>query len=139
MLYRNKKENDIHQGKYNGLGGKLEEGETPYECVIREVKEESGLVIKNPILKGFLRFPKFDGVNCWNVFVYLAKDFKGKIKRSNEGELVWVDIKMLSNLNLWEGDRYFLKYVFRNGFFYGVFYYRDKKLLKYKIKHISKI
>ncbi len=51
MMLRNKKKNDMHQGKYNGLGGKLKDGETPEECVLREVKEESGLSITNPILE----------------------------------------------------------------------------------------
>lgn len=138
MIYRNKKKNDIHEGKYNGLGGKLEKGETPYDCVIREVKEESGLLIKKPILKGFLSFPEFDGVNGWNVFVYLARDFKGKIKKSKEGELVWVNIDDLNRLNLWEGDKYFLKYIFKDVFFYGVFYYKNKKLLNYKIHFFKK-
>ncbi|MAI88720.1 MAG: DNA mismatch repair protein MutT, partial [Candidatus Marinimicrobia bacterium] len=59
MLHRVKKENDMHEGKWNGLGGKLEAGESPEECVIREVYEESGLTIKNPKLKGIITFPKF--------------------------------------------------------------------------------
>ena len=60
MLHRIKKENDIHEGKWNGLGGKMEAGETPEECVIREVREESGLQIQNPALRGVLTFPNFD-------------------------------------------------------------------------------
>ena len=55
MLHRVKKENDFHEGKWNGLGGKLEEGETPEECVIREVKEESGLIISQPRMRGFTK------------------------------------------------------------------------------------
>ena len=62
MLHRIKKENDIHEGKWNGLGGKMEAGETPEECVIREVREESGLQIQNPALRGVLTFPNFDGL-----------------------------------------------------------------------------
>ena len=73
MLRRGKKPNDIHQGKWNGLGGKFEPGETPEECVMREVMEESGLQISQLRLAGFLSFPEFkDGVD-WYVFVYTAK------------------------------------------------------------------
>ena len=61
LEHRNKKVNDIHEGKWNGLGGKFEAGETPEECVIREVHEESGLSIRNPKLCGLLLFPKFKG------------------------------------------------------------------------------
>ncbi|HRI48088.1 MAG TPA: NUDIX domain-containing protein, partial [Ignavibacteriaceae bacterium] len=61
MLHRIKKENDMHEGKWNGLGGKFELGETPEECVIREVREESGLEIVEPKLHGFITFPAFAG------------------------------------------------------------------------------
>ncbi|MCX7642127.1 MAG: 8-oxo-dGTP diphosphatase [Elusimicrobiales bacterium] len=135
MIHRTKKKNDIHANKYNGLGGKVEEDETPFECVIREVREESGLKIKNPILKGILRFPKFDGVNCWTVFVYLTNNFSGRIKSSNEGELVWIELEKLSKINMWEGDKYFIKYVFKkNVFFYGVFYYKNNNLIKFRLR-----
>ncbi len=135
MIHRVKKQNDIHYGKYNGVGGKLEADETPFDCVIREVREESGLEIKNPILKGIIRFPYFDGKNTWTVFVYTAERFKGRIKDCDEGNLLWVDIKEIKNLNLWEGDRYFLKYVFKkNSFFYGVFHYKNNRLVKYNLK-----
>lgn len=138
MLYRNKKKNDIHSGRYNGLGGKVEPGETPYECVIREVREESGLIIKKPILRGILVFPNFDGKNTWNVFVYLAERFSGNIVESKEGELCWVDIKDILKLNLWEGDRYFLRYLFKKDlFFYGVFYYENGKLMTHRIRCVK--
>lgn len=131
MLHRVKKKNDIHQGKYNGLGGKMEKFETPYECVIREVKEESGLNIKDPVLKGVLNFPDFDGKNNWIVFVYLAEKFNGKLKKSKEGDLKWVKLSELLNLCLWEGDKIFLKHVFKKGFFYGSFLYKRNKLVSY--------
>ncbi len=134
MLHRMKKENDMHFGKYNGLGGKLEKGETPYECVIREVREESGIKIKNPFLSGVINFPEFDGKNNWIVFVFLAEEFEGSLIDSKEGVLEWVDIDKINNLNLWEGDYIFLRYVFKKKFFYATFYYLKNKLVDYKIQ-----
>ena len=78
MVHRNKKVNDIQECKWNGLGGKFEPGETPEECVIREVLEESGLLIRNPKLCGLLMFPKFKG-NDWYVFVFTATEFTGEL------------------------------------------------------------
>ena len=101
MVYRNKKPNDIHQGKWNGLGGKFEAGETPEECVTREVWEESGLSIRDPKLCGLLMFPKFKG-NDWYVFVFTADYFTGELLGdSPEGKLEWIpDEKVLE----YEGD-----------------------------------
>ena len=82
----------IHEGKWNGLGGKFEAGETPEECVRRELQEESGLVIQNPRLYGLLVFPKFKA-NDWYVFVYTASDFTGELIDSPEGRLEWIPMK----------------------------------------------
>ena len=100
MIHRVKKENDYHQGKWNGLGGKFDKGETPEECVIREVEEETGLKIKIPHLHGLLTFPMFDGIDDWYVFVYTANEFEGKLIDSNEGNLEWIPDNELTNLNL---------------------------------------
>ena len=80
MLHRNKKANDMHKGLWVGLGGKFEAGESPEECVIREVFEESGLRIQNPTLRGFLTFPGFFGEEDWYVFMFVAKNFTGEVK-----------------------------------------------------------
>ena len=133
MLHRVKKENDMHEGKWNGLGGKLEPGETPEECVIREIQEECGLTLKNPSLKGILTFPNFDGTDDWRVFVFVAKEFEGELIDSNEGNLEWIDDSELLNLNLWDGDKIFLKWLDREGFFSGKFIYKDGKLLKHHV------
>jgi len=101
MVYRNKKVNDIHERKWNGLGGKFEAGETPGECVIREVFEESGLSIHNPNLCGLLIFPKFKG-NDWYVFVFTAHEFSGELIDSPEGRLEWIPDEKILSLNLWE-------------------------------------
>ncbi len=72
MVYRNKKPNDMHQGKWNGLGGTLKPRESPEECAVREIFEESGLRVQNLQLKGFLTFPAFAHDEDWYVFVFVA-------------------------------------------------------------------
>lgn len=133
MLHRIKKQNDMHEGKWNGLGGKLEEGETPEECVIREVREESGLIISDPKLHGFITFPAFDGFEDWYVFVFTAEKFGGKLIDSNEGRLEWIPDDKLTELNLWEGDKTFLKWLFQDKFFSAKFSYKNGRLEKYDV------
>jgi 8-oxo-dGTP diphosphatase len=133
MLHRIKKENDMHEGKWNGLGGKFDDGETPEECIIREVKEESGLLIRNPLLKGILTFPAFDGNDEWKVFVYTAKKFSGKLIDSDEGKLEWIDDEKILKLNLWEGDKIFLKWLDKKVFFSGKFVYNKGKLASHSV------
>ncbi|MEZ4560192.1 MAG: 8-oxo-dGTP diphosphatase [Caldilineaceae bacterium] len=100
MLLRNKKANDMHAGKWNGLGGKFEPGETPEDCAIREIQEESGLTVRNPALRGILTFPGFDGEEDWYAFVFVANTFEGELIESDEGELHWIDDDRLLDLNL---------------------------------------
>jgi len=125
MLHRIKKKNDMHEGKWNGLGGKFEQGETPEECVIREVKEESGLLIKDPKMHGFITFPMFDGKKDWYVFLFTAREFKGKLIDSNEGKLEWIPNDQLLKLNLWEGDQIFLPWLLEDKFFSAKFIYEN--------------
>lgn len=133
MIHRIKKENDFHEGKWNGLGGKLEKGESPEDCVIREVKEESGLEITQPHLHGFITFPLFDGVDDWYVFIFTAEKFKGGIIDSPEGKLEWIPDNELLKLNLWEGDAVFMKWLFQDKFFSAKFLYEDKKYISSEV------
>lgn len=133
MLYRNKKENDMHEGKWNGLGGKFEPGESPEECAIREVFEESGLKVSNPLLKGVITFPAFDGFDDWYVFMYVFNEFEGELINSKEGELKWIKDNILSDLNLWEGDRIFMQWLNEEKFFSAKFNYENGKLLDYSV------
>jgi 8-oxo-dGTP diphosphatase len=110
LEHRNKKANDIHEGKWNGLGGKFEAGETPEECVVREVYEESGLSIRNPKLFGLLMFPNFKG-NDWYVFVFTVSEFSGELIDSPEGKLEWIPDEKIRNLNLWESDHLFMPWI----------------------------
>ena len=133
MLYRNKKENDYHEGKWNAPGGKFEPGESPEECVIREMKEETGLTIKNPVLKGVITFPMFDGKNDWYVFLFRAFDFTGEIIESPEGSLEWIQVDELLNLNLWEGDKTFIPWLFEEKQFSAKFIYKEKNLKDFQV------
>ncbi|MFA8342202.1 MAG: NUDIX domain-containing protein [Rhodothermaceae bacterium] len=136
MLHRVKKENDYHEGKWNGLGGKFEAGETPEECAAREIEEESGLKIKNPKLNGFISFPNFDGKNDWNVFVFTIKEFEGELIDSPEGNLEWIENGKLFDLNLWDGDKIFMKWVFEKKFFSAKFIYGNGKFKNYQVNFI---
>lgn len=133
MLHRVKKKGDVHEGKWNGLGDKLEKGESPEECVKREVFEESGLKVKKIFFKGVLTFPEFAGGEDWYVFLFTAGDFSGRIRKSSEGNLAWIKNRDLLKLNLWEGDRHFLKYLGKEGFVSGKFRYKNGKLGKWSI------
>lgn len=135
MLHRVKKENDIHQDKYNGLGGKLEKGETPLQCAIREVKEESNLDIDSICFKGHLLFPNFDGKgNDWQVFLYRVDEFSGEIEYENrEGNLIWIDNDKITDLPLWEGDKLFLKYLYGPEIIDGSFTYEDGQLIDHEL------
>ncbi|MDP4174944.1 MAG: 8-oxo-dGTP diphosphatase [Bacteroidota bacterium] len=133
MLHRVKKKNDMHEGKWNGLGGKFEPGESPEECVIREVKEESGLTIQEPKMHGFITFPAFDGFEDWYVFVFTADKFDGSLIESHEGILKWIPDNELFNLNLWEGDRTFIEWLSQDKFFSAKFNYKDGKLVNYSV------
>ena len=133
MVHRNKKPNDIHEGKWNGLGGKFEAGETPEMCVMREVQEEAGLVIQNPYLHGLLMFPKFKG-NDWYVFVFTATEFEGElIESSPEGRLEWIDDDKLTSLNLWESDPIFLPWIKEGKFFSAKFDYEGDTMQGYDV------
>ena len=133
MLHRIKRQDDVHQGKWNGLGGKLHLGETPEEGVIREVREESGLEIKNPSLRGILTFPAFKDEEDWYVYVFVASEFSGELIDSEEGELKWIEDGKLFELPLWEGDPLFLKWLEEGRFFSGKFIYQDGKLIGHDV------
>jgi 8-oxo-dGTP diphosphatase len=132
MLHRNKKPNDIHKDKWDGLGGKIEAGESPEECVIREIREESGLEIYKPRLHGLLLFPDFFG-NDWYVFVYTASEFSGDLIDSAEGTLKWIPDDDLTSLNLWESDHIFFEWIKSGKFFSAKFIYDGDKMKSHEV------
>lgn len=133
MLHRVKRQNDMHQGKWNGLGGKLEHGETPEACAVREVLEESGLQIAAPELRGFLTFPSFRPDEDWYCFVFVVRHFTGELIDSAEGVLAWIDDDKLLELPLWSGDRIFLPWLDQDRFFSARFVYIDGALVDHDV------
>lgn len=133
MLHRIKRAGDMHQGKWNGLGGKFEPGESPEACAIREVQEESGLTIRSPELRGFLTFPKFRPDEDWYAFVFVARSFTGELIDSTEGVLQWIDDAALLSLPLWEGDRVFLPWLTQPRFFSARFVYEAGRYVSHTV------
>ena len=131
LLFRNKKEHDINHGKYIGVGGHIEEGETPDIAIDREVKEESSLDIISKKLRAKITFHFDEFIE--HMYLYTSFDFKGNIIECNEGTLEWIDINNLNNIPMWEGDRYFLKPIFEeDSYFEMEFFYEGDKLLSYQ-------
>ncbi|MEZ4614054.1 MAG: 8-oxo-dGTP diphosphatase [Caldilineaceae bacterium] len=144
MLHRIKKANDMHAGKWNGLGGKFLPGETPEACALREVQEESGLTMHNPALRGIITFPGFPtgqnplptddpNLHDWYTFVFVAHEFTGALIDSDEGVLAWINDDQLLDLNLWAGDRIFLRWLEQDAFFSGRFTYIDGELVDHDV------
>jgi 8-oxo-dGTP diphosphatase len=133
MIHRTKKKNDYHEGKWNGLGGKFEKGESPEECAIREIKEESGLSVQAPVMHGFITFPNFDGVDDWYVFIFTVEEFSGNMIDSPEGKLEWIPDEKVMELNLWEGDKIFLEWLYNNRFFSAKFNYENGKYIDHSV------
>lgn len=108
MLHRVKKQHDENQDKWIGVGGKFEDGESPEDCVLREVFEETGLQLTRWRYCGLVTFVS----DCWPteyMHLFHATSFTGTPKECDEGELAWIDKRQLAALQQWEGDRIFLK------------------------------
>lgn len=111
MLFRNKKAVDENHGKWIGVGGKFEEGETPEECAVREVFEETGLKVGSLKLRGIITFV-MQPLTTEYMFLYTCDDFSGELSDPDgcpEGILRWVEKEKLDELPMWEGDRIFLR------------------------------
>lgn len=128
MLYRNKKKNDPNEGKWLGVGGKLEEGETIDECAKREVFEETGISEANLTRVGLIHF-RSDVYPDEDMYLYKGHiDNKPDLQETCEGELRWIAKEKVMELPLWEGDRVFLKDLSedRSDFEYVLSYSKDK-------------
>ncbi|MBR0294721.1 MAG: 8-oxo-dGTP diphosphatase [Bacilli bacterium] len=129
MLYRNKKANDPNAGKWMGVGGHIEKGETPDEAMKREIKEETGLSVKSYIFKGIATF--VNNAYKERMYLYRVECFDGDLIECNEGELKFFTIDEIYNLNMWEGDRFFLPYIFGDEEYFEILlYYENDKYIK---------
>ena len=110
MLHRVKKENDASHNKWIGVGGKCEADESPDECMLREVREETGLAITSWHYRGIVTFISDTWPNEY-MHLFTADRWLGEPDMSidDEGELAWIRKADLMELNLWEGDRIFLR------------------------------
>ena len=107
MLHRVKKKEDINKNKWIGVGGHANEWESPEECLVREVKEETGLILTSYKFRGIVTF--ISDCESETMCLFTADKFTGNIIECDEGELKWVDKKVVPNLPTWEGDAVFLK------------------------------
>jgi 8-oxo-dGTP diphosphatase len=114
MIHRNARQDDLHYGKYNGLGGKIEPKENVVEGLRRELREEAGIEALDLTLRGTINWPGF-GKNGedWLGFIFVIKRWSGTpLTHNSEGALEWMPIAAIPTLNLWPGDRHFLPLVF---------------------------
>lgn len=107
MLHRTKKKNDENEDKWIGVGGKLESGETPEQCVLRETLEETGLTLTEYRYRGIVYFES-DRWSAEDMHLFTATEYTGTIRDCDEGELAWIGKAELRTKKLWEGDKLFL-------------------------------
>lgn len=140
MIHRNTREDDLHLGKYNGLGGKLEADEDVAACMRREIREEAGIECLDLQFRGTLSWPGF-GKNGedWLGFIFVIHRFEGTAHEGNhEGTLEWVPRARLMELPMWEGDQHFLPLVFDDDprLFHGVMPYKGGRMQSWNFTRI---
>ena len=108
MLHRTKKEHDINKDKWLGVGGKFEEGESPEDCMRREIWEETGFTVTDWRYRGLVTFVS-DRWDTEYMHLFTVSGWEGEAIECSEGELQWISKKKLLSLPMWEGDRLFLE------------------------------
>ena len=131
MLFRNKKEHDINKGKWIGIGGHIEEGESKEQALVREIKEETGLDVLHYLYRGELLFINNDFEEI--MYLYLVDEVSGTLIDCDEGQLAWIKKEDLMSLNMWEGDYKFLPLLINTDEFIRLeLRYSDDKLIEVK-------
>ena len=120
MLHRVKKKNDLNHDKWIGIGGKFEKNESPYECVLREAKEETGLDLGGLRFRGIVTFISDAWPEAEYMHLFTADEFSGTMTECDEGELVWVNKEDVAKLPIWEGDKIFLKLLAEDAPFFSL-------------------
>ena len=118
MLHRVKKENDVNQHKWIGIGGKFENDESPDECLLREAKEETGLTLTNWKCRGVVTFLTSGPWEGEYMYVFTADGFEGEMIECAEGNLQWVSKVFVNRLPIWEGDKIFLDLLWQDAPFF---------------------
>ena len=119
MLHRVKKEHDINKDKWIGIGGHFEGTESPEECLLREVKEETGLTLTEYSFRGIVTF--VCGTECLEYMaLYTASGYEGELKECDEGTLEWIPKKSVYDLELWTGDKLFFRLLEENRPFFSM-------------------
>ena len=130
MLHRVKKEHDENHDKWVGIGGKFEKGESPEDCALREVREETGLSMKSWAYRGIVTFVS-DEWGTEYMHLFHSADFEGSVKDCDEGVLEWVDKRALYDLPIWEGDKIFLRLLDEDRPFFSLkLRYRGDRLME---------
>ena len=130
MLHRVKKQHDMNQDKWIGIGGKLEAGESPEDCLLREAREETGLVLTDYRFRGIVTFVS-DQWGTEYMFLYTATGFEGEMKACDEGNLEWVEFDRIPTLPLWQGDHIFLRLLREDAPFFSLkLVYRGETLVQ---------
>lgn len=135
MIHRNKRRDDIHYGKYNGLGGKLGPDEDITTCMKREITEESGLIVDHMLLRGTISWPGFGKLDeDWFGFIFVIDRWHGEAHTGNdEGTLAWVPLTSIPTLAVWPSDHEFLPMVFDEDPrpFHGVMPWRNGEMVSW--------
>ena len=133
MLHRVKKENDLNHDKWVGVGGKFEPDETPEECMLREVREETGLTLTKYQFRAILTFLS-DEWETEYIHLYTASEFTGTLLECDEGNLEWIPKSEIDKLKLWEGDKIFFKLLRETKDFFSLkLRYEGDKLVETKL------
>lgn len=129
MLHRIKKKDDVNHDKWIGIGGKFEHGESPEECMLREFREETGLLLTSWKYRGIVTF--VSDTWCEYMHLFTADAYEGELRECDEGTLDWVPWEKIVDLPIWEGDKVFLRLLQeRDAFFSLKLVYDGERLVR---------